>query len=325
MNSLESKIFPVRIEPAKPRITNIVEWELGNTCNFNCSFCPDKYKSGSARFLDLTTYKQVIAKLTVESGSRKMWVKLTGGEPSLYPKLIELMSYIKSKGHYTYLITNGSRTLRYWQELKDAKCADFIAFTYHAEQTDDVAHTINVVKLFEDTPTVVTINVTCVPSYFTQSVAAFKLFKLECASYINLQQINDSAGMSKYTAEQTQVLLECSQTATDRIGDKCPTNIPTVHAYHSGMVKYIYNDGSVEMNQAISFIKQGKDNFFGYDCEIGMTNIRIEHETVQRAVCSAGEKWSIHDDRLFREESIKCPYTTCTCTLDFIIPKSINR
>lgn len=325
MSSSESKIYPIRVEPLRKRYTNIVEWELGNTCNFNCSFCPDKYKSGSARFLDLSTYTQAIDKLTIEAAPKKLWVKLTGGEPTLYPKLIELMTYIKSKGHYTYLITNGSRTMRYWQELKDSKCADFIAFTYHAEQTDDVGHTIKTVQLFEDVPTVIAVNVTCVPKYFTESVNAFNRIKSECAAYINLQQVNDELGMTKYTDEQKDILVKSSQTTTDRLSSKTKSDIPQDHAYHSGTVKYIYNNGFVEVDQAISFIKRGKDDFFGYKCEIGMSNIRIEHETVKRAVCDAGETWSVYDEGLFRTEPVICPYHTCTCTLDFIIPKSINR
>jgi len=276
MNISESKIYPIRIEPIRKRYTNIVEWELGNTCNFNCSFCSDKYKSGTDKFLDISTYTQIVDKLTAEAAPKKLWVKLTGGEPTLYPKLIELMTYIKSKGHYTYLMTNGSRTMRYWQELKDSSCADFIAFTHHVEQTNDVDHTVKIVQLFEDVPTMLIVHITCLPKYFTESLNAFTKIKTECASYINIQQINDKLGMSKYTDNQKQILLECSIGHTDKISRKTKSNIPSDYSYHNGIVKYIYNNDFVEVDHAINFIKRGKNDFFGYKCEIGMSNIRIE-------------------------------------------------
>jgi len=319
------KVFPIKVEPAVERHTNIVEWMIGNVCNFNCSFCSDDFKTGTKRFFELSKYTDIIDKLIIESGDKKIWFKITGGEPTLYPHLIELMTYIKSKGHFTYLITNGSRTLRYWQELRDAECMDIIALTHHSEQTSDVEHMIDVVTLFEDTPTIVSVNVTCVQSYFYQSIRAYSKIYENCAAYINLQQVNDNLGMSKYSEEQQKILLSHSQSATRNFSRKAKSNIDPKYAYHTGAMKFTYSDNSIKIDQAINFIKRGEDNFNGYKCDIGITNIRIEHDSVQRAVCNAGEKWSIFDEKLFQTEPIICPYTTCSCTLDLIIPKNINR
>ena len=313
-------MIPIRVEPVETRITNIVEWMIGNTCNFDCSFCHSDFKSGNKRFFDLLIYQSVIDKVIEESKERKVWFKITGGEPTLFPKLIELMKYIKSKGQFTYLITNGSRTMRYWKELKDADCMDIIAFTYHPEQTSDLEHMVQVLDLFSDVPTIVSVNITCPPAYFDKAVDAFKEFKTRCMAYVNLQQVNDDAGMSKYSIEQQYILETNSFSQSDNLYKKHPTNIPMQFRYHSGKIKYVYENNE-RIDHAINFIKRGEDNFLGFDCFAGVTNIRIDYDTIQRAVCGVGERWSISDPKLFKIEPIRCTQTTCNCTLDIILPK----
>lgn len=312
---------PIKVEPIETRNTNIVEWMIGNTCNFDCSFCNPEFKSGDRRFFDVDTYKSTIDKLVEESGERKIWFKLTGGEPTLFPGLIEVMKHIRSTGNYVHLITNGSRTMRYWKELKEADCVDYIAFTYHPEQTSDLTSMVSTVNLFQDVPTLVSVNVTCPPEKFVEALLAFNYFKKKCVSYLNLQQINDGSGMVDYSDIQQDILLNHSFTPTLNFHTKAPSTIPEEHQYHSGQLKYIYNDGTEHDDFAINFIKRGEDNFFGYECFAGITNIRIEHSTVQRAVCGQGERWSIFSDKLFKTDPIICAQTSCSCTLDMMLPK----
>ena len=316
------KLFPIKVEPAKPRYTNIVEWMLGNTCNYDCSFCSDQFKSGSQRFLELSIYKNVIDKVINQGQHKKTWFKLTGGDPSLYPSLIEWLKYIKEKGQFTYVISNGARTLRFWEEVKESKSLDIIAFSYHPEQTNNLQHLLDVVELFKDTPTVVLVNVTCLPKYFNEATSAFDIIKKQSITTVNLQQINDDSGMSKYSDEQKKILLEYSHTKTDNYHLKKSSNISSQYSYHSGLIKYTYNDGTELTDHAVRFIKNEEDNFFGYSCDVGVSYIRIVHTDIIRSTCGAGETWSIYDENIFQKNPIICPYTKCTCTLDMIISKN---
>jgi organic radical activating enzyme len=316
------KLYPIKVEPVKVRYTNIVEWMLGNTCNYDCSFCGEQFKSGSHRFLELSTYKNVIDKVINQGQHKKTWFKLTGGEPTLYPKLIELLKYIKEKDQLTYVISNGTRTLRFWEEVKASNSLDIIAFSYHPEQTNNLQHLLNVVELFKDTPTIVLVNVTCLPKYFNEATSAFDIIKKQSTALVNLQQINDNYGMSKYSDEQKKILLEYSHTKTDNYHLKKLSNIGSEYSYHSGLIKYTYNDGTELTDHAIKFIKNEEDNFFGYSCDAGMSYIRIVYTDVIRSTCGAGETWSIYDENIFQKNPIICPYKSCTCTLDMIITKN---
>ena len=131
--------------------------------------------------------------------------------------------------------------------------------------------------------------------------------------------------MAKYTEEQRQILLQCIHSKTNNFQRKTPPKVKKEYIYHDGVIKYIYDDGTEEVNHATHFIKNGQDNFFGYTCDIGTTYVRIVHDIVYRATCTAGESWSIYDEKIFREKPIICPFTTCNCTLDIIMPKYINR
>lgn len=315
------KVFPIKVEPVETRHTNIVEWMISDVCNYDCSFCPSNYKSRAKRFLDLDTYKKTIDKLTKESNGKKIWFKITGGEPTLYSNFIELMSYIKETGNYTYVITNGSRTVRYWEDLRDSGVMDTIAFTYHPEQTSDLKHMIDVVNLFSEAKTLTLVNITCAPKYFTDAIFAYQSFMRKCLTMVNLLNINDEHGMEKYTIEQQEMFKKYVFAKSFNFGKKVLPDIPENDRYHNGLVKYTYNDNTEKIDHASNFIKRCEDNFLGYDCHSGINALRIEHETVQRAVCGVGERWSIYDESLFVKNSVTCTQSTCHCIMDMMQPK----
>jgi organic radical activating enzyme len=313
--------FPTVVKSVIDQQYNLVEWMLGNTCNYDCSFCSDEFKSGDKKYLDIDVYIDTCKRLIEQSGNNKVWFKLTGGEPTLYPKLIELLKFIKSTGNFTYIITNGSRTIRYWEELKEANCIDFIAVSMHPEQKADVNHIIDVINVFKDTETIVTTNITCVPEYFDVAMSSFYRIYNNCPTIINLQQINDEFGMSKYSVSQQNLLLTHSNKITPSFYTKPNSSIPKEYGYHTSQLIFIYNDGSTKTDYAINFIKRGEDNFNGYLCDAGKKFIRISHTSIQRAICGEGEKWSIFDETLFSTTPVECTKNKCDCTLDMIQSK----
>jgi radical SAM protein with 4Fe4S-binding SPASM domain len=90
---------------AKPSAPYRMDLALTYRCNNDCSHC---YNARSRRFpeMDLSQWKKVID--TVWS-LRIPHVVFTGGEPTLYPGLPELVAYAEEKGLITGLNTNGRR------------------------------------------------------------------------------------------------------------------------------------------------------------------------------------------------------------------------
>ena len=146
------KIVPIKLEKLITPKFKSIEWKLHNVCNYDCSFCGSEHKDGSERWKDLETYKMYVDKLVKAAGDMPLWIQFTGGEPTLYPKITELLQYIKSKGAYTAMISNGTRTLRWWEEFKDADVIDNLYITFHTEQKADTVHIGKVLNLFHDKP-----------------------------------------------------------------------------------------------------------------------------------------------------------------------------
>ena len=79
-----------------------VDIALGNTCNFKCSYCPDKLHNGSDPWLDIVALKKFSSKLidfysSVHDKNIFMF-NLLGGEPTLYKDIVPFCQQLKELG-----------------------------------------------------------------------------------------------------------------------------------------------------------------------------------------------------------------------------------
>ena len=77
------------------------------TCNFKCRQCFSKF--GTKETLPVEDWKKIVDNCIAEAE-----FNIAGGEPMLYPGLVELVQYIRSKGVKVSLITNGSLMDEEW-------------------------------------------------------------------------------------------------------------------------------------------------------------------------------------------------------------------
>ena len=81
-----------------------IEWTLGNTCNYNCSYCLPVLHDNSFPWIDLDESIKFIDRLHEHYGNMGMknyiW-KFGGGEPTLYKHFADLCEYINSCLLYT--------------------------------------------------------------------------------------------------------------------------------------------------------------------------------------------------------------------------------
>jgi radical SAM protein with 4Fe4S-binding SPASM domain len=91
-----------------------LDMKLVDSCNLRCRMCPQWGENGYnftrpseelRNILPLETYKKVADDLAAV----KPWVYLWGGEPFLYPHVMELIAYLKSKSFPVTVVTNGTR------------------------------------------------------------------------------------------------------------------------------------------------------------------------------------------------------------------------
>ncbi len=85
--------------------------ELTNKCNFHCEFCPSDSQTRLHGYMELSLVKKIFDEI-----SQKKIVTIVNlhlmGEPTLHPKLNEILEYAKSKNVKVSLTTNGSTLVK---------------------------------------------------------------------------------------------------------------------------------------------------------------------------------------------------------------------
>ena len=80
------------------------------TCNFKCRQCFSKF--GTEKLLPVKDWEKIVDNCI--AGADVTVFNIAGGEPMLYPGLVELVKYIRNKGVKISLITNGSLMDEEW-------------------------------------------------------------------------------------------------------------------------------------------------------------------------------------------------------------------
>lgn len=81
-----------------------VNYHLTNACNYQCRFCFARFPQ-SHEILSLKKAKKLVTQLS-RHGTEK--ITFVGGEPLLYPRLGDLLTFTKKLGITTMIVTNGS-------------------------------------------------------------------------------------------------------------------------------------------------------------------------------------------------------------------------
>ena len=112
-----------------------IHFNLGKKCNFNCSYCPSYIHDNFSPFYSknqiLTAYKRI--KESINLDDKEKVITLTGGEPTLQKEIVELCSeFIKMKCNIT-LLTNGTASIKKYEQLLDLGVC--VEITFHPEFT----------------------------------------------------------------------------------------------------------------------------------------------------------------------------------------------
>ena len=97
-----------------------VSLTITNNCNLRCRMCGQWSENGYVRRdgpgtpMVLGDWKRIVDEMAAQGVS---WVLIRGGEPFLYPGMIELLEYLRAKGLPTSVDTNGTLLTRYAADL----------------------------------------------------------------------------------------------------------------------------------------------------------------------------------------------------------------
>lgn len=122
VRSHDRNFDPIAVTGAEPArgmpVSKRVVWSIGRRCNYDCTYCSPLVHSNKEA-LKTKERLMLAAKRLNEKFCRgsKTTFYIAGGEPTLYPGLIETAKYLKEAGHECVVISNGSAPTRIYQEL----------------------------------------------------------------------------------------------------------------------------------------------------------------------------------------------------------------
>ena len=294
----------------------VVNWCLGNTCNYECSYCPAALHDGSKRWPDPNSIKNFIAKVKDHYFHKQVYFEFTGGEVTLYKHFLEICQFCNEMGIKVGLISNGSRTIRYWEENK--KYFDHVCLSFHPEFADP-EHFINVVKVLNnDVRTHV--NIMMSPEKFEYCYeVADKVRKCGNISMALQPLIHDFGDtLYDYTGFQKKIF--------DRQHDLMTKKIVWTKTfdYYRGAMQMIYEDGTTAISSAHRFISDKTNDWSGWKCYAGIEQLIVDMDgAIFRGWCKVGDAVGHIDDKDLNlpMEPIVCNKTMCHCNFDIMCTK----
>jgi MoaA/NifB/PqqE/SkfB family radical SAM enzyme len=308
----------IRIEHSKEEHNDwfVVNWCLGNTCNYECSYCPASLHDGSNKWPEPNVIKNFIAKVKDHYFHKNIYFEFTGGEVTLYKHFTEICQYCSDLGIKVGLISNGSRTLRWWEENK--QFFDHVCLSYHPEFADE-KHFLSVVKLLhKDLRTHV--NIMMSPEKFDSCYAVANKIKNLGNISMALQPLIHDFGTELYDYNdfQKKIFAKQHELITKHI------KFEKDFAFYRGAMKVVLPDGSGKVVAPHHFIHLKINDWSGWNCYAGIEQLIVDMDgSIYRGWCREGDAIGKIDDPTIElpVEPILCTKTMCHCNFDIMCTK----
>lgn len=293
----------------------VVNWCLGNTCNFKCSYCPSGLHDGSKRWPDIETVKAFILKVKSQHPNKNLYFEFTGGEVTLYKHFTELCKFCNDNEVKVGIISNGSRTIRFWEEHK--QYLDHICLSYHPEFSN-ADHFIDVVKLVHDEVRT-HVNIMMSPEKFDSCCAvAERITEINNISMALQPLIVDFGDtLYEYSPQQQEVFDKQHELFSKKI--KFTKRVE----YYRGAMREVYADGSSQVKSAHRFIADKTNDWSGWKCFAGVEQLIVDMDgRIYRGWCKVGGAIGhIEQEINLPTTPVLCNKTMCHCNYDIMSTK----
>jgi hypothetical protein len=323
LSAQESNVLDIRFWPT-------------DICNYNCSYCFPGSKDGVYRFpknIDtiIKNFRKLFDVYKEKYGKNKYRINLVGGgEPTMWPYFSKFCEEIK-KHHDVRLqvTTNGSRTLRWWEE--NYHYLDKAVLSCHHEFVD-LEHYIAVADFLFSKGLIVDGLVLMDASNWDRCVEIVETMK-KTSQYpwiIETKTVVDSPGrdINSYTDQQLNYLKSSLKRIPD--SDWLLSRIDILNPFKSVA---IYEDESIRSFKPDEYISNKVNNFFNWTCHVSLENLVITYDGTVSGSCHEeifkNVKLNIFSETFDQDfdqaalnlSPIKCPKLLCSCTPDTHITK----
>ena len=297
-----------------------VSWILGRFCNYNCSYCWPYARSDKIDYDTFEVYTRTIDEIkrqARENGFTEFHWSFSGGEPTAYKQLPDLMKHLQNDLASTYqsihMTTNlspGSKWWNTWCSNTDMLQRRSITASFHDEFAREQEFGDKCLQLMYER-VYVTVNQVMVPEKFYDLYD--RMTRLHSRG-INVTLKPQSDPTASHIVEgYTDDMIEKMQTGFPQQANG--EELYQIALYDANNTEYLFDQA--ERFNAFDFNK-----FEGWNCNSGFQSVIIRSDEVKRS-------YSCHDKRLgtltngfqLFKSPTECITPSCFSSADSKIPK----
>ena len=298
-----------------------VSWILGRFCNYSCSYCWPYARSDKLDHQPLEVYKRTVDEIkrqARENGFTQFHWSFSGGEPTAYKDLIELIRHLDEKEstyqsiHMTTNLSPGSKWWKSWCDATVLLQRRSITASFHDEFAKEQEFGDKCLQLQYELVHV-TINQVMVPEKFDELYARMERFHKRGINVTLKPQSDPTA--SRVVDGYTEDMINKMQTGFPQRADG--EEVYQIALYDAANTEYLFDQA--ERFNAFEFNK-----FKDWSCNSGFQSVIIRANEVKRS-------YSCHDQPLGTLENFdlfkapqQCITPSCVSSADSKIPKVKN-
>lgn len=283
-----------------------IEWNIGKRCNLDCAYCPAEIHDNSSPHTDLDVMVNTI--YTLEKLNKPIRLSLTGGEPTVHPKIEKILECAKARLQWVSVTTNALRPAEWY--IKQP--VDQWVFSLHFDNEHNIRAAENIVRYsqlldMEGMSTKYQVNLMCHHEHMDTVRQAADLLEGHHVPYvcrrIRWTEADDRDWFDDMRYSSSDLNWILSKKAT--VLANCV--IDGEHYIHANDV-----------------IKHKLNQFEGWTCNAGLESLMINWDgEVHRATCRVGGSLGNIYNGSFKESttSIICTRKWCTCAADIPLTK----
>lgn len=313
----------VSIQRKQP--TFYVFWHLTDFCNWNCSYCPDHLHSGDyamGRRPGYPTEAEIEAfmdRIIANLNGRKLWVTLSGGEPTVHPMFARIVQRLKPYG-VIGINSNGSRSIKWWQSLPELPSG--CTFSLHQEYINKLPHLNELSHWLADSGVDLQYNLVCDPKAWDTVMQLYNGLDPRFFEYVICWPVHDKQKLrnrhvTDYTEEQ-KIWMRRHQRLFNKKTSIFNPYTSTI-SFDSGETVEFKNFSETKLKI------EGLNRFNGWSCDVGIDSINVNYNgEVFTSICKAQRLGRIDNFELLNNP-VSCPFEICIHPADLHVDKRSNE
>ena len=301
-----------------------LQYMFTNVCNYKCWYCFPGSNEGTHRWPEFDLIKSNFKHLVdhyKKYGKQKIVINLTGGEPTLWPGLEEFVGFFRDQGCVFSLITNGSRTEKWWRE--NSSLFDRIAISVH-HQYSDIGHVKRVADICYENSTVVETQVLMDPRNWDK-----------CTGIVEKLRSSKKRWMisAKEVLVNEKIVYDSEQKKYFRFPIKRWPNVFYFLKNNKLDIKRFtvtFENGKKQRVGNNSIVVNGWNHFKGWQCDLGVESIFITVDGTITGTCGEylygmDRHYNLHDENFISDFDPVIRSTICTKESCLCVPESNIR